>query len=172
MDEIEAVIRSQPQLEDTDRQILSRLAQRRAWLATTHPVDSGDLSHLEQQVLHGDYQETNLFFKDEKISAIIDWDQSYVAPRAWEIVRTLHYALNLEEVFCRAFLDAYRRVLPLMQAELEVAATAYGWKRAHDLWQYEELYLKGNQRVRAFFQPNERFVPFAERWAMLQQLLL
>lgn len=55
-----------------------------------------DLSSLEQQVIHGDYQEINLFFEDGKVSAVIDWDQSYVAPRASEVVQTLHYVCKLE----------------------------------------------------------------------------
>ena len=31
-------------------------------------------------------KEANLFFEEDRISAIIDWDQSFVAPRTWEIL--------------------------------------------------------------------------------------
>jgi Ser/Thr protein kinase RdoA (MazF antagonist) len=172
IDTIEAAIRSQFHIDDDDRQVLSRLAERRAWLMTTPPINTEEFSQLEQQVIHGDYQETNLFFEGGQISAIIDWDQSYVAPRAWEIVRTLHYAFKLEPAACHTFLHAYRRVLPLTTTELDVAAIAYGWKRGHDLWHYEELYLKGNQRVRAFFQSKGAFIPFEEKWKKLQHSLL
>ncbi len=171
IDEIIAVIRSRLRVEDEDRQILARLQQRRAWLTTTHAINSDDFSHLTQQVIHGDYQETNLFFEKGEVSAIIDWDQAYVASRAWEVVRTLHYAHNLEAVSSNTFLSGYRRVLPLTETELEVAAAAYGWRWEHNLWIYEELYLKGNQRIRAFLQPNEPYSPFVERWASLQRLL-
>ncbi|WP_220196428.1 phosphotransferase enzyme family protein [Ktedonospora formicarum] len=143
IDTIEKVIRSQPPGNGEDSQALSRLAERRAWLATTPSVNLEDLSSLEQQVIHGDYQETNLFFEDGQVSAVIDWDQSYVAPRAWEVVRTLHYVCKLEKNACRTFLEAYRCILPLTSTELEVAAAAYGWVRAHDLWHYQAIYLKG-----------------------------
>ncbi|GCE14384.1 phosphotransferase [Tengunoibacter tsumagoiensis] len=170
MDTIETAIRSQPQITDEDRQVLSQLAERRAWLITAPSVNMEDLSLLEQQVIHGDYQETNLFFEDGQVSAVIDWDQSYVAPRAWEVVRTLHYVCKLERGDCRIFLDAYRCVLPLTSAELEVAAVTYGWMRAHDLWQYQAIYLDGNQRIRAFLEPGP-FLPFVQRWAELQDFL-
>lgn len=170
MDTIEMAIRSRSPLNDEDTQALSQLAERRAWLVTAPPVRMQDLSSLEQQVIHGDYQETNLFFEHGEVSAVIDWDQSYVAPRAWEVVRTLHYVCKLDRVACRTFLEAYRGVLPLTSAELEQAALAYGWMRAHDLWQYQAIYLEGNQRVRAFLQPGP-FVPFAEQWAALQDVL-
>lgn len=38
-------------------------------------------------------------------------------PRAWEVVRTLHYVCKLDRVACRTFLDAYRGVLPLTLVE-------------------------------------------------------
>ncbi|GHO51396.1 phosphotransferase enzyme family protein [Ktedonospora formicarum] len=170
MEVIETAIRSQSHKSDEDRQALSRLAERRAYLATAPSINMEDLSSLEQQVIHGDYQETNLFFEDGQVSAVIDWDQSYVAPRAWEVVRTLHYVYKLEGNACNAFLDAYRCIFPLTSTELEVAASAYGWMRAHDLWHYKAIYLEGNQRVRAFLQPGP-FLPFAQRWAALRDFL-
>lgn len=170
MDAIETTIHARPHENDEDRQVLSRLAERRAWLITAPSVNMEELSLLEQQVIHGDYQETNLFFENGRVSAVIDWDQSYVAPRAWEVVRTLHYVCKLEKTACRSFLDAYRCILPLTLTELERAAAAYGWMRAHNLWHYQAIYLKGNQRVRAFLQPGP-FIPFAQRWAAIRNFL-
>ncbi len=171
MDEVEAAIRLCSPLADRESLTLARLAQRRAWLMANRAPDAADFLGLEQQVIHGDYQETNLFFANGRVSAIIDWDQSYVAPRAWEIVRTLHYTLKLEPVSCRIFLAAYRRILSVEQEDLDAVAAAYGWMRAHDLWQYEELFIRGNQRLWAFMQPDGRFVPFVEQWAVLQEAL-
>lgn len=170
IDTIEKAIRSQPFVSSEDEQALSRLMERRAWLTKASPVNLTEFSDLEQQVIHGDYQETNLFFENDQVRAVIDWDQAYVASRAWEVVRTLHYTFKLEGTACRAFLDAYRRVLPLPSADLEIAAASYGWKREHDMWQYKELYLENNQRVRAFFEPGP-FIPFAQRWATLRAFL-
>ncbi|HEU5229596.1 MAG TPA: phosphotransferase [Ktedonobacteraceae bacterium] len=167
---IETAIRSQKHLSEQDQQALSQLAERRSWLMTAQPSSEEAFSSVEQQVIHGDYQETNLFFAEGKVSAIIDWDQAYVAPRAWEIVRTLHYVFQLDEVACGTFLNAYRQAMPLAFHELEVVATAYEWIKAHDLWHYEALYLEGNQRVRPFLQP-EPFFLFANRWQTLRNFL-
>lgn len=169
LDEIEQVIRVQPQRNEIDNQALTRLTQQRRWLESAHPVDSGNLSLLEHQVIHGDYQETNLFFEDNYVSAIIDWDQAYVAPRSWEIIRTLHYAFKLEVSLCSTFLRAYRQVFPLQQQDLDMAAAAYGWKRAHDTWGHEAFYLEGNQRIHPL---TETFIPFVEQWALLRRFLI
>lgn len=170
IDGVENAIRSRLELTEEDIEALERLEQQRRWLMRAQSVSMTSLEQLEQQVLHGDYQETNLFFQDGRVSAIIDWDQTYCAPRAWEVVRTLHYTFALEARACHSFLTAYRCVMPLTQAELDVAAAAYGWFRAHDVWQYEELYLRDNPRIRNFMARG-RFVPFVEQWAQLQDML-
>ena len=43
--------------------------------------------------------------------------------------------------------------------------------QVHNLRVYEELYLRGNQRVQAFLEPHDRFVSFTERWAELRKEL-
>ncbi|MBA2285748.1 MAG: phosphotransferase [Ktedonobacteraceae bacterium] len=151
MDGIEAVIRAQSRLGDVDMRALARLEQQQAWLRSHPDAVPAVWTAAQCQVIHGDYQETNLFFEGHTVSAIIDWDQAYIAPRAWEVLRTLHYVCTLEVATCRAFLDGYRRVLPLSQEDLEEAAAIYGMKHTHDTWLYESLYLKGNRRVEALF---------------------
>ncbi len=139
MDMLEGVIRSRPVLDEVDTQALAQLLRQRK-LLTTSVGNVPSLARLEQQVIHGDYQEANLFFEKDKVSAIIDWDQSYVAPRAWEVVRTLDYAFNLDATLCRSFLHAYRTVQPLPQEDVNIAAENYGFKRMHDVWVYATLY--------------------------------
>jgi len=168
--EIEAAIGALPQPGDLGAQMLTRLGQRRAWLKTTLPPDEATFAQMEQQVIHGDYQETNLFFTEDVVSAVIDWDQAYPAPRSWEVVRTLHYVFQFEPAPCHLFLEAYRRELPLSSEELDIAAGVYSWKRTHDLWLYEEYYLRGNQRVQQFFSEKD-FTPLIERWNALQYAL-
>jgi len=170
IDAIETAIRSQEHISEEDQQALFQLAERRDRLMTARPVDEKTFLSVEQQVIHGDYQETNLFFDSGGVSAAIDWDQAYVAPRAWEVVRTLHYVFQLDEAACRTFLNAYHQEMPLPFTELNVVAATYEWIKAHDLWHYTALYLEGNQRVRRFLQP-EPFFLFAKRWAILRNLL-
>ncbi|MEO9029121.1 MAG: phosphotransferase [Ktedonobacteraceae bacterium] len=169
--EIEQAVTAHEQAEE-HHWVLFLLAQRRNWLMKANEPNMQAFLALETQLIHGDYQETNLFFTNGRVSAIIDWDQAYTAPRAWEILRVLHYVGKLDVDFCCTFLATYRQILPLAQAELDIAAEVYSWMQAHSFWVYEELYLKGNTRVQVFLTPHEQFVPFAERWATLRTSLL
>jgi Ser/Thr protein kinase RdoA (MazF antagonist) len=174
-DEIADAIRARPSLDDVDRYVLDRLAARRAWIEQS-PLDTlPDLSAIEQQVIHGDYQETNLFFRDGRVVAIIDWDQTYPAPRAWEIVRALHLSCKFAVEPCRAFLAAYREQLPLDPDELDLVARCYGLMRAHDLWLYRAIYFDGNDRLRQFVTPNNaasgKYTPIMDRWDTVRRTL-
>lgn len=128
------------------------------------------LDGLPRQVIHGDYTETNLFFADGRVSAVIDWENNYVAPRAWEVLRTLHLAFDFEPVRCQAFVAGYRECEPLTLDELDQAAAAYGQMRAHDLWIFEAVLVRGDPRPRRFLDP-AGFRPVLPRWATLRPLL-
>lgn len=167
---LEAAIGGRPAHDADDAAALAWLAGQRAWLERC-PADARvDLTPLAHQVIHGDYQETNLFFARGRVSAVIDWDQTYAAPRAWEVARALHLNFAFAPALCLPFLAAYRAALPLPPADLDRAVAAYALKVGHDLWVYEERYLRGNERVRRFFQPGG-FVSPAAHWARLRPLL-
>ena len=168
IDRLLDILAGRPVLDDVDRWAIERLTSRREWLDLAAPPALPDLSRYQQQVIHGDYQETNLFFAGSRVSAIIDWDQSYTAPRAWEVIRTLDLVWDFAAEPCRIFLDAYRAMLPLDPDELDSAAIAYGLMRAHDLWVFDAYYREGNHRVAAFIRPG-RFVPLTEHWAAVRE---
>jgi len=168
---VEATIRAQPALLDRDRWALEQLRGRRDWVARSPLTRMPDLTALAQQLIHGDYQETNVFFQGARVVAVIDWDQTYIAPRAWEVVRSLDLICTFEEERCRAFLAGYRALAPLGSAELDLAATAYALMRAHDLWLYEAIYMAGDDRPRKFVPP-EPFVPLIDRWLAARRACL
>jgi homoserine kinase type II len=149
---------------------LGCLAGQRAFVESLPEGATADLSRLAFQPIHGDYTETNLFFEHGAVCAIIDWDQAYLAPPAWEVVRTLHLAFAFDATLAGPFLAAYREVRPLPGWELDCAAAAYGLMRAHDLWLYQWIYDRGDDRARRFV--TERgFVPVAAQWATLRDRL-
>jgi homoserine kinase type II len=167
---LEAAISARLARDEVDRYVLVQLAERRTWLLTNAGGAHVDFQGLDQQVIHGDYQQTNLFFDNGRVSAIIDWDQAYVAPRAWEVVRTLHLVFELDPGPCHIFLDAYRAEAPLTLTELEVAAAAYSHMRAHDLWPYEAVYLEANDRARRFLRLSN-IAPLSRPWSRLSATL-
>ncbi len=165
---LEAAIRARETQTELDQAALQQLAGRRHWLEHTAVNDALmrlRLAALPQQVVHGDFQETNLFFAGNEVSGVIDWDQSGLAPRTWEVMRTLDLMLRLAPDPCRVFLSAYRNIKALPDEELREATTCYGVLADRNLWVYEAVYLDGNERVRQFLAP-DGFVPFSTRWRM------
>lgn len=171
IERLEAIVRARPRHDATDVAALAWLVGQRAWLLRSGSDARIDLSALERQVIHGDYQETNLFFMPGRVSAVIDWDQTFSAPRAWELVRAMHLAFAFAPALCRPFLAAYCASFPLPLADLDRAVAAYALKVGHDLWLYEEYYLHGNGRVRQFFQPGGFMSP-ATLWNRLRPALI
>ncbi len=170
IDTLIAVVEAQPHPTPVDGHALARLKGRRDWLLSAPDVELSGWETLERQVIHGDYQEANVFFAAGRVSAVIDWDQSYPAPPAWEIARTFHLALDFSPVLCRAFLEAYRAQLPLRSDDLDRAAAYYAMFRAHDLWVYDAVYRERDDRVRTFIYPGP-FVPLVDRWDTLKATL-
>lgn len=159
----EAVIQALPNRAPSDEYALKRLQGQRAAVERQTAGNLDELDLLPRQAIHGDYTETNLFFENGRVSAIIDWDQFYVISPAWEIVRTFDLVFRFIPRPCHTFLAAYRAIQPLTTRDLEVAARCYGLMRTHDLWMYAAIYDQGNDRVRAFMRP-EGFIPIATQW--------
>lgn len=151
-----------------DAVVLRALQDQRAYLATLPDTVGVDLSGLPHQAIHGDYTETNVFCESGAVSAVIDWDQGYLAPRAWEVVRTLHLALGLDAALAGPFLAGYHATQPLDWNALDQAAAAYGVMRAHDVWLAQWIYDRGDDRVRRFLTG---FAPVAPQWEALQRAL-
>lgn len=151
---------------ETDKNALRRLATRRDWLLS-RGCDEVEIDPRDAQPLHGDYQESNVFFARGQISAVIDWDKIYKAPAAWEVIRALDIMLHFSADTSRVFLDGYRQRHALSTDELDRAARLYGLMRAYDLWLFREIYDRGNERVRQFVYPGE-FVPIEEQWLALR----
>ncbi len=164
---IRNAIQALPIRTEIEESALEQLAGRRAWLEQMGHLAEGACSRLvdlPKVVVHGDFQETNMFFEGRVVSSVIDWDQSGLAPRGWEVMRALHLMLNLASDLSHGFLSGYRSVLPLPECELQHAALCYGVLADSNLWVYQAIYLEGNVRAKGFIGPGP-FVPFHEHWA-------
>ncbi len=162
LDRIEAL----KEKSESDENALCRLATRRDWLLS-RGCDEVEIDPRAAQLLHGDYQESNVFFARGQISAVIDWDKIYKASAAWEVIRTLDIMLRFSADTSRVFLDGYRQKQDLSIVELDRAAHLYGLMRAYDLWLFREIYDRGNERMRQFVYPGE-FVPIEEQFLALR----
>ncbi len=163
--------------DQCDAWALDRLRSRMTWLASEGArLMPPEAPKGAAQLTHGDYQETNVFFagaagsSDVRVAAVIDWDKAEVRWPAEEILRALHYSLLLAPGLCSAFLDGYRSVSPLAIGDLDLAADIRTFGDAHSTWLPEEIYLRGNDRVRQFVRPGP-FVPFSRHWHDLRRSL-
>lgn len=153
MQEYEAEIARRPIREPFDQHALSSFAYRRTLLASGIAGPQA-FALLPVQLLHGDFHDRNLFFdQGGQVTGIIDWELAKVGPRAWEIVRTLDYALPLAQdlegggALLRAFIHAYAQAAPLTEEECVAMPELYWAVRVHSLWPYEEHYRKGSART-------------------------
>ena len=154
--------------EPEDHWARERLATRAAWLK--EHVDLPSPSDAETHVVHGDYQDSNLFFDQGEVSGIIDWDKAELRAPGEEVIRAMHLSLRLDVGLCRAFLAAYRSTVDLPSRQLGQAVATYSHDRACDLWLYETVYQDGDHRPRRFIKPG-RFTPFIDHWAEVASLI-
>lgn len=148
---------------------LIHLWSRAKWLESSvlaAPADNAGPA----QLVHGDYQHTNLFFDGDQVSSVIDWDKSRPEPPSLEVVRAMHYGLGVDPDRCAAFIDGYRRDREMPVETLLAAARIWGYHDAHNLWAFEQCYLRQDPRALRRFEP-EPFVPFTTLWERASALL-
>ena len=145
-----------------DEQVAVRwLRAQREWL-----TEAGDrqLPELrDAQVVHGDYHDANVVFDGDDVAGVLDWERVRYASVGEEIVRSVHLSFALDPGRSAAFLAGYRAGRPITDEDLDLCAQRYGYHRDRSVWLFEELYLRGNERLRPLL--NRRpFVPFADSW--------
>jgi homoserine kinase type II len=169
LEQLEERVKTWPKSGDDERAALERVQKQRTFLQTQQPLVNFEQFHF--QVSHGDFHDGNLFFKNNDISAIIDWDQLRVVPRYFELLRTTSFLLQaLEPEQVRFFVQAFLEHYPANKNELEETVKLYTAERAHNLWVLEAIYLEGNDRARAFLRGKfaETFRGFEEEWRRLE----
>jgi Ser/Thr protein kinase RdoA (MazF antagonist) len=140
------------------------LTARWRWLRANPPSPPLP-TRAARQVIHGDYQDSNLFFEGSAVSCVIDWDKACRDTPAREIVRAMDYALAMEPLLCRQFLHGYRAISPVTPDQLEEAARWFSYLEAtHSLWPIEQVLLHNNARVEKMMG-HKLFEPFSHRWA-------
>jgi homoserine kinase type II len=164
------VVQQRRKATEVDQWAKERLRSRLAWLEA-NPGAPPAVSSRESRPLHGDYQESNVFFDDrQRVCAVLDWDNSQYGSAAGEMVRAMALIFDLDRTLCQAFLDGYRE---LRQADLDdlcLEAELYSWRKLHDTWLYDTVYLQGESRPSRFIAPG-RYVPFIDRWNDVQSTL-
>lgn len=164
------LIMARPDRSETDEWAEQHLRTKLDWLADHADPIRYEAPVSSLQWVHGDYQESNLFFTGDEVSDVIDWDKAEIRWPPDEIIRTLDLSCALHPDLSAALLTGYRSVRDLAPSDLDRAAANYSHDQLHGHWVFDEIYRRGNDRVRAFLEPGP-FVPFSERWADLARTL-
>lgn len=166
---LEHAILGRPEADGRDEIALARVRAQKAWMAhpdCRHGHDLGDAL----QVTHGDYHHGNLFFSEGQVSAVIDWEQTALLPRAYEAVRAATYMFGDQPEPTVAFLSSWRQIVGASAEELAQGAAAFSVVRGHWVWPLEEVYLSGNDRARRYI-PDAPYEPFSSTWVQIQKHL-
>lgn len=165
LERVLGAIGTSPLDADTDTWARQRLEAQISWLADPACAHSYSPA-FPAQVIHGDYQDTNLFFAGSEVSGVIGWDRTGVMPRAFEITRACYVVCRMQPELTFAFLDGYATVARLDRGELEDGARAWGCFADHQVWAVEEAYLNGNRSAARFIW-HRPFTPFSDEWRAL-----
>lgn len=144
--------------------IIENIENRLRWIDLTEAPPS-EWEH-QIQLIHGDYQDTNVLSEGDSITAVLDWDRSRRASPELEVVRALHHGLLLNSPACKAFLHGYREVRALTRSAFNSAVEQFTYRQVHGMWIFEQLVLHDDRRMGSLAIP-EDFVPFDQRWAPL-----
>jgi|GEM_PF-2125314 len=154
-------------LTPEDRWADEELAGHARWIGEHGLPEPEPVPEQEIQVLHGDYQESNLFFdsavRPTRITSVIDWDKAELGARGFEVVRCLKLSLGFDPDLSRAFLTGYRTVAELTGEQLKRSVGNEHARSLRGLWLPQMIYRHGEDRLRRFLAPGG-FSTVAERW--------
>jgi homoserine kinase type II len=162
LERVRARILELPTMDDADRWALTRVEQQADWLANPGCRHAYQPS-CAAQLIHGDYQLNNLFFRASEVTGVIDWDSAMSMPRAFELARACFFICEMRPSDAAALLDGYQSVTSLTSSELDDGAAAWGVFADHHVWALEEVYLRAN-RAAARYVWHRPFRPFLDEW--------
>lgn len=114
-----------------------------------------DFAWMPTQIIHADPSPENMYFDaNHRVTAIFDWELVSVRPRAWDIIRAINYMLPDSQVpggvqieLATPLIAGYHAANPLSEREVAATPDLYYFARVHDLWVYEEHFLRGRTRT-------------------------
>lgn len=120
---------------------------------------------------HGDYHARNLLFNSEKeIIGVVDWEQSSMNARAYELARSILYICFEGEdesheyqddaviESAKSFIRGYASVYPISKEEI-AAGIKLRWKKlVHSFWIEEQHFVRNDSRSNKFIPHEIRLI--------------
>jgi Ser/Thr protein kinase RdoA (MazF antagonist) len=130
----------------------SLLLKHKLFLKNT--ITSKELNLPYDHLIHGDYQNLNLFFnQSHQVKYIFDLDKTELAPRSLELIRSMDYMCfngdfeNHNFRLAKIYLNAYQNIYPITLEGLHKALILYYLTKLQSVWIETEYYHTNNHRV-------------------------
>lgn len=125
----------------------------------------------QDHLIHGDFQEKNLLFESPaSVAAIVDFDNSEIAPRSLEVCRTLDklcFNGKFDDAqFERAgtLLTAYAKHYGMDAEELTTGIKLYYAYKVTNLWREQQIYVSGNEKPHRFIATDLAVLQYMDRY--------
>jgi len=152
--------------DDFDRYALNYLKEQRSYLINISSDNLLNINKLPKQLIHGDYQSTNILIRNRMIVAILDWDLSIFSPPIFEVIRFINLNLKFSYFESCLFLKTYFEDNKISMHKLKKLVKLYSIFEATDLWRHENAYIKGNEKIRCLFEPSG-YISIEQKWSKL-----
>lgn len=174
---IRQVINSKKELDQIDKKTLKDL-DAKSLIVNSNQLSYEEMGLLSDHLVHGDYQEMNLFFDDNgTVKWVIDFDTSQLNTRSRELARAIQLLCftntgkSKEDIEkARIFFKSYNQVYPITSEELKKGFIVQFMKLAYSYWVYTEYYITGTQNA-AEWIINEPAQELQQYWLRLDKIV-
>ncbi len=136
-----------------DRLTVDDVRRRLAYLAR-HPDEHAHVMAMPMQWVHGDLLDTNVLFgPDDRVRAVVDFDNTTVLPRGFDFMWALMYCIGQRGAERDEYLRGYCEVARPNRDELATYVPLWRYMAITTIWPLEERYLEP-----------ERYDPRWEPW--------
>ncbi|MFA6386608.1 MAG: phosphotransferase [Candidatus Paceibacterota bacterium] len=157
---INSIIRKKQKTTNFDKLTLKSIETKKK-LIKLNTILFKDLNLKSDHLIHGDYIYHNVFFNDDKVLKVFDFEKTNYSPRVYELLRAVFHSffnksIKKKDNISRAklFIKAYCNIYPISKKEISQGLKLFYLKLIHGVWVEEEHYIRNNNRVDKFLQNN------------------
>lgn len=136
-------------------------------LSEKYPIPPSELNLKFNCLIHGDLYCENVFLNEQdEVEYVYDWEKAKIAPRCYEIIRSMMYTI-FDKIYneqalnkAKLHLKTYKKNYKLTNKQIEVGIKAIILKDIYSMWILEEYYLKDNKRVKPILETELERIKF------------
>lgn len=136
-------------------------------LAEQYPISPDELNLKCNCLIHGDFYSENIFLNEQdEVAYVYDWEKAVLAPRCYEIIRSMVYSIFNKKYDKQAinhaqlYLKTYKENYKLTNKQIEVGIIAIALNNIYSMWVLKEYYLKNNKRVKSILEIELKRIEF------------